>query len=118
MAMKKPRRRRHSPAELAAVADAHPLAAELPAAELPADAPPPDAPPPPKSIAEVLDETGIEAAKILAEHFGPLGLHVVVIVSDAGLNQFSFRSATLGPSALFGLLHRTYRLAKRLYASF
>jgi hypothetical protein len=93
-------------AELDALDDAADLAAELAAA--------PEA----KPLSELLDETGIAAAKILAEHFGPLGLHALVIVTDAGGQQFSFRSATLGPNATYGLLCRVKALAKRFYCSF
>jgi len=132
--MTKHRRRRHSasPAELAAgpalasdALDPAELApaAELPPAELPSDdAPlPADAPPPPDPplpLDALLDKAGIEAAQLLAEHFSPLGLHWAVVVTDAGGQHFSFRSATLGPNAMLGLLQRVYALAKRFYATF
>lgn len=106
-----------APSPLAPPVDAAELAAELPSddAPLPSEAPPP---PPERPLSEVLDEMGIEAAKLLALHLEPLGFHALVIVTDSAGQQFSFRSATLGPNATYGLLCRVKALAKRFYCSF
>lgn len=84
---------------------------DTPAPELAAELPPP-------STAALLEQTATEAAKLLADHFAPLGLHVAVIVTDTTGQQFSFRSATLGPNAIYGLLCRVRALAKSIYCRF
>lgn len=92
------------------------LAAELP--PLPSDDAPLPSPDEPQSMAALLEQTATQAATLLADHFGPLGLHVAVIVTDAGGQQFSFRSTTLGPNALYGLICRVRALAKHVYCTF